>query len=118
VAPENTDLAPLGGLDNHYVIRDGSFWLCVHCRATWPYPAPVPRTSGPCGPRRVMRPPACSHPVSDWNGEDDTECVLPEGHVPTNLHADWWGNWATDDLDDVNEDEVPVPLRSLWLESR
>ena len=68
--------------------------------------------------RPIGAPPSCSHPVSNWNGEDDTECVLPERHVPTNLHADRWGNWATDDLDAVNEEEVPLSLRSLWLEHR
>jgi hypothetical protein len=35
----------------HYVVRDGSFWTCVHCKRQWPYPSPLPRDAGPCNPR-------------------------------------------------------------------
>lgn len=39
-------------LDNHRVVRDGSVWACLHCKSTWPFPAPVPDDPGPCTPRR------------------------------------------------------------------
>lgn len=39
-------------LANHRVHRDGSVWACVHCRTTWPFPAPLPEPTGPCVPRR------------------------------------------------------------------
>lgn len=39
-------------LDTHRVVRDGSVWACLHCRATWPFPAPLPADPGPCVPRR------------------------------------------------------------------
>lgn len=39
-------------LDNHSVVRDGSFWTCRFCRRQWPYPARVPSSAGPCVPRR------------------------------------------------------------------
>jgi hypothetical protein len=39
-------------LDNHRIERDGSMWLCVHCKATWPWPRPLPMPAVPCVPRR------------------------------------------------------------------
>lgn len=39
-------------LDNHYVVRDGSWWICLHCPKRWPFPSPVPKAAGPCTPRR------------------------------------------------------------------
>lgn len=39
-------------MDNHNVYRDGSVWVCRYCKATWPFPAPVPSASGPCVPRQ------------------------------------------------------------------
>jgi hypothetical protein len=39
-------------LDNHRVVRDGSFWLCPRCTQTWPYPSLIPADAGPCTPRR------------------------------------------------------------------
>lgn len=39
-------------LDNHYVVRDGSVWACLHCKTTWPFPVPLPDEPGPCVPRR------------------------------------------------------------------
>lgn len=39
-------------LDNHRVHRDGSVWYCAGCGSTWPFPAPVPASAGPCIPRR------------------------------------------------------------------
>jgi hypothetical protein len=39
-------------MTHHHVIRDGSVWLCTHCRATWPYPQPLPEPTTACVPRR------------------------------------------------------------------
>jgi hypothetical protein len=39
-------------MTHHHVVRDGSVWLCVHCKGIWPYPQPLPRTVAPCVPRR------------------------------------------------------------------
>lgn len=37
--------------NHHYVIRDGSVWLCVHCKAEWPYPQPIAQLPAvPCVP--------------------------------------------------------------------
>lgn len=51
-----TDLRDQGGpvLDNHYVIRDGSFWICRNgCGLRIPFPSRMPdsATLGPCQPR-------------------------------------------------------------------
>jgi hypothetical protein len=40
----------------HYVVRDGSVWLCERCKRTWPYPAPVPKDTAPCEPRPWIEP--------------------------------------------------------------
>lgn len=39
-------------LTGHRMIRDGSVWLCVHCRATVPFPSPIHPPAAPCVPRR------------------------------------------------------------------
>jgi hypothetical protein len=39
-------------LTNHRLEVDGSVWLCVHCKRTWPYPQPMPVPTIPCIPRR------------------------------------------------------------------
>lgn len=38
--------------DNHRFVRDGSVWLCMHCKLTYPYPQPMPVPAAPCVPRR------------------------------------------------------------------
>lgn len=40
-----------GVMTHHHVVRDGSVWLCSHCKHTWPYPSPVPKDAEPCTPR-------------------------------------------------------------------
>jgi hypothetical protein len=39
-------------LRNHRVYRNGSFWACYFCRSAWPFGIPLPRSAGPCVPRR------------------------------------------------------------------
>lgn len=56
-------------LDNHYFVRDGSFWACLNdCGVQFPFPSPMPDTAtlGPCKPRtwgsgaaQVTTGPAC-----------------------------------------------------------
>jgi hypothetical protein len=37
----------------HHVVRDGSHWLCLHCRTTWPYPRPIAQLPKvPCVPKK------------------------------------------------------------------
>lgn len=48
---ETTTEAP-PDLDNHHVVRDGSWWTCRYCGNQWPYPAPLPTDASPCTPRQ------------------------------------------------------------------
>lgn len=46
------DDVPVTVLDNHSVVRDGSYWTCRFCGEQWPYPTPLPETAGTCVPRK------------------------------------------------------------------
>ncbi len=35
-------------MSHHQVVRDGTYWACLHCPGRWPYPDPVPASAGPC----------------------------------------------------------------------
>lgn len=39
-------------MKNHRLVVDGSVWLCMHCKRTWPYPQPMPTPVTSCVPRR------------------------------------------------------------------
>lgn len=66
-------------LDNHHVVRDGSVWVCVRCRGTWPYPQPLPRPTVRCVPRRWDEPDVVVF------GPDVCRC---SGHAGPHLHTE------------------------------
>ena len=39
-------------LTNHRMVRDGSVWMCQHCKRTAPFGQPMPTPTEPCIPRR------------------------------------------------------------------
>ena len=45
-------MTTLDPLTNHWFVRDGSWWLCIHrCGTMHPFPSAIPTNLGPCLPR-------------------------------------------------------------------
>lgn len=56
---------------------------------------------------------ACGQLVSWWDGEYEGNCVMPEGHAPTNLHYDGM-SYFDDDHEEVLEESIPADVRREW----